>query len=138
MKQYLGFDVGGTSIKVGVVEENARVVYHEKLPIPPDYDAFMEHLSPASRATYKVDLGAFLQEIGTNDFARVTPARMWKYATENRPVRQRRQAVIHLRAMLSYAVQRNINGAQEKVDREMLVWLLKKPRSRYEQMKMEV
>ena len=40
--------------------------------------------------------------------------------------------------MLSYAVQRNINGAQEKVDREMLVWLLKKPRSRYEQMKMEV
>ena len=34
MKQYLGFDVGGTSIKVGVVEENARVVYHEKLPIP--------------------------------------------------------------------------------------------------------
>ena len=32
MKQYLGFDVGGTSIKVGVVEENARVVYHEKLP----------------------------------------------------------------------------------------------------------
>lgn len=102
------------------------------------YDAFMEHLSPASRATYKVDLGAFLQEIGTNDFARVTPARMWKYATENRPSRQRRQAVIHLRAMLSYAVQRNINGAQEKVDREMLVWLLKKPRSRYEQMKMEV
>ena len=45
MKQYLGFDVGGTSIKVGVVEENARVVYHEKLPIPPDYDAFMEQLS---------------------------------------------------------------------------------------------
>ena len=32
MKQYLGFDVGGTSLKVGVVEENARVVYHEKLP----------------------------------------------------------------------------------------------------------
>ena len=78
------------------------------------YDAFMEHLSPASRATYKVDLGAFLQEIGTNDFARVTPARMWKYATENRPSRQRRQAVIHLRAMLSYAVQRNINGAKKK------------------------
>ena len=26
MKQYLGFDVGGTSIKVGVVEENARGV----------------------------------------------------------------------------------------------------------------
>lgn len=45
MKQYLGFDVGGTSIKVGVVEENACVVYHEKLPIPPDYDAFMEQLS---------------------------------------------------------------------------------------------
>ncbi len=51
MKQYLGFDVGGTSIKVGVVEENARVVYHEKLPIPPDYDAFhgaaLRLLSPA-------------------------------------------------------------------------------------------
>ena len=45
MKQYLGFDVGGTSIKVGVVCEDASIVHHEKRPIPPDYDAFMQQLS---------------------------------------------------------------------------------------------
>ena len=45
MKQYLGFDVGGTSIKVGVVCEDASIVHHERLPIPPDYDAFMQQLS---------------------------------------------------------------------------------------------
>lgn len=45
MKQYLGYDVGGTSVKVGVVCEDASIIYHEKLPIPPTYDEFMQQLA---------------------------------------------------------------------------------------------
>lgn len=45
MKQYLGYDVGGTSIKVGVVDENANILHHDKLPIPPDFDHFMDALA---------------------------------------------------------------------------------------------
>ena len=45
MKQYLGYDVGGTSVKVGVVMEDASIIHHEKLPIPPTYDEFMQQLA---------------------------------------------------------------------------------------------
>ena len=45
MKQYLGYDVGGTSVKVGVVLEDASIIHHEKLPIPPTYDEFMQQLA---------------------------------------------------------------------------------------------
>lgn len=49
MKQYLGFDVGGTAIKVGVVDEQAHLLFHDRLPIPPDYDSFMEQLAACYR-----------------------------------------------------------------------------------------
>ena len=45
MKQYLGYDVGGTSVKVGVVCEDASIIHHEKLPIPPTYEEFMQQLA---------------------------------------------------------------------------------------------
>ena len=102
------------------------------------YEAFKAHIAPGSWPTYKVDVGAFLEEIGTYDFVKVTPARMWRYAMERRPVRQRQQAVIHLRSLMSFVVQHDVNGARDKVGKDMVIWLLQRPRSCYQQLKLEV
>lgn len=102
------------------------------------YEAFKAHIAPGSWPTYKVDVGAFLEEIGTYDFVMVTPARIQRYADERRPVRQREQAVIHLRSMMSFLVQNDVFEAREKVRKEMVIWLLQRPRSYYKQMRLEV
>ncbi len=39
MKHYLGIDIGGTSIKVGVVDENGALQSRRKLPLPADWEA---------------------------------------------------------------------------------------------------
>lgn len=87
------------------------------------YDHFLGKFDPASRATYKVSIGAFLGEIGTNDFARVTPARMLRYVETKSPAQQK-NSLAHLRSMMMYSVKNNINGAAEKVRKETLIWLL--------------
>lgn len=102
------------------------------------YEAFKAHIAPGSWPTYKVDIGAFLEEIGTYDFVKVTPARMRRYAEERRSSRQCRQAVIHLRSLMSFIVQNDVGGAREKVSKEMVIWLLQRPRSCYQQLKLEV
>lgn len=102
------------------------------------FETFKAHMAPRSWTTYKVDVGAFLEEIGTYDFAKVTPARMRRYAEERRSSRQCRQAVIHLRSLMSFIVQNDVGGAREKVSKEMVIWLLQRPRSCYQQLKLEV
>lgn len=102
------------------------------------YEAFKAHIAPGSWPTYKVDIGAFLEEIGTYDFVKVTPARIQRYAAERRPVHQREQSVIHLRSMMSFLVQNDVCRAREKVSKDMVIWLLQRPRSCYKQMRLEV
>lgn len=87
------------------------------------YDEFLARFGKQSRATYKVDAGAFLSELGTNDFAKVTPARIQRYIDSRRPGQQK-NAAAHLRSMMMYVVKRDINGAAEKVKKETLIWLL--------------
>lgn len=87
------------------------------------YDRFLGKFDPKSRATYKVSIGSFLSEIGTNDFAKITPARMLKYVETKSPVQQK-NSLAHLRSMMMYSVKNNINGAAGKVRKEMLIWLL--------------
>lgn len=87
------------------------------------YTRFLGKFEPKSRATYKVSIGSFLSEIGTNDFAKITPARMLRYVETKSPVQQK-NSLAHLRSMMMYSVKNNINGAAEKVRKEMLIWLL--------------
>ena len=87
------------------------------------FDRFLDKFDKKSRATYKVSIGGFLSEIGTNDFAKITPARMLKFVETKSPVQQK-NAIAHLRSMMMYSVKNNINGAAEKVRKETLIWLL--------------
>ncbi len=41
MQQYLGFDLGGSSLKVGIVTDEAKVIHHEKLPIPDSFEGLI-------------------------------------------------------------------------------------------------
>lgn len=74
------------------------------------YDQFLGKFDPKSRATYKVSIGDFLSEIGTNDFAKVTPARMLRFVETKSPMQQK-NSLAHLRSMMMYSVKNNINGA---------------------------
>lgn len=87
------------------------------------YDQFLGKFDPKSRATYKVSIGDFLSEIGTNDFAKVTPARMLRFVETKSPMQQK-NSLAHLRSMMMYSVKNNINGAAEKVRKETLIWLI--------------
>ena len=87
------------------------------------FDQFLDKFDIKSRATYKVSIGEFLSEIGTNDFAKVTPARMLRFAGSKSALQQK-NAISHLRSMMMYSVKNNINGAADKVKKETLIWLL--------------
>ena len=89
------------------------------------YDKFLDKFDPRSRAAYKVTVGEFLSEIGTNDFAKVTPARMLKFVENKSPVQQK-NSIAHLRSLMMYSVINNVNGARDKVSKETLIWLINK------------
>ena len=42
MQYYLGFDLGGSSLKIGVVTDEAGVVHHEKVPVPDSFEGLMQ------------------------------------------------------------------------------------------------
>ena len=42
MKYFLGVDIGGTSVKSGVVDEAGRLLSNNKLPLPPDWPGLMD------------------------------------------------------------------------------------------------
>lgn len=42
MQYYLGFDLGGSSLKIGVVTDEAGVVHHEKVPVPDNFEGLMQ------------------------------------------------------------------------------------------------
>ncbi len=44
MKRYLGVDVGGSSIKTGIVDENGTLLARGRLEIPGSYEAFQQAL----------------------------------------------------------------------------------------------
>lgn len=45
MQYYLGFDVGGSSTKVGVVTDEKQVVYHEKQAHPDTFEGMMQMMA---------------------------------------------------------------------------------------------
>jgi hypothetical protein len=89
-------------------------------------DRFISSLSEQSRASYKSSCGNFLQEIGTNDFARVSPDRIMKFVNKKNSQAQKNNTAAHIRSMMMYVVSNNINNAKETVSKDMLIWLISK------------
>jgi hypothetical protein len=89
-------------------------------------DKFISSLADQSKATYKSSCGNFLQELGTNDFTRVSPDRVMRYVNKKNTEAMRNNVAAHIRSMMMYCVTNNINGAKETVSRDMFVWLISK------------
>ena len=69
MRCYIGFDLGGSSMKTGIVTENAEVLAHQKYPIPDSFEALLDLLEQLTRkamAEYGV-LGAAISSAGCID-----------------------------------------------------------------------
>ena len=82
-KLYLGIDVGGTSIKAGVVDDGAQILSRYRLPIPPSFPAFLdalEGLIAQARAEYPALCGVGISSCGGIDpssgvvFAKLAPS----------------------------------------------------------------
>lgn len=41
MQDYLGFDLGGSSLKIGIVTDTANVIHHEKIAVPDNFDSLI-------------------------------------------------------------------------------------------------
>lgn len=44
-KNYLAYDVGGSGIKVGILDESGKVIKHDRLPIAVDFAGFIDKLA---------------------------------------------------------------------------------------------
>jgi len=89
-------------------------------------DKFLFSLNEQSKATYKASCGNFLQAIGTNDFIKVSPERVMKFANTKNTESMRNNVTAHIRSMMIYCVSKNIEGAKEIVSKDMLIWLISK------------
>ena len=57
MACYIAFDLGGSSVKTGVVTDSAKLLARGKYPVPGDFDAlldFIEQLTEKAREEYGV------------------------------------------------------------------------------------
>lgn len=69
MRCYIGFDLGGSSMKTGIVTEDAQVITHEKYPIPDSFEKLMQLLAERIQAAQKSHgiLGAAISSAGYID-----------------------------------------------------------------------
>ena len=97
-KLYLGIDVGGTSIKSGVVDEGARILSRERLPIPPDFDAFQDALAgliARAQAQFPALCGVGISSCGGIDpasgvvFAKLAPSLNYLIGRQYYEIRRR-------------------------------------------------
>jgi hypothetical protein len=89
-------------------------------------DEFLSSLAEKSMATYKASCGNFLEEVGEQDFITVTKGRILEFAGRKNTEAMQRNVEAHLRSMMIYCITNNINGAVDKVSKEMLIWLISK------------
>jgi hypothetical protein len=92
-----------------------------------DYmNRFLDSLPEQSRSTYKSSCGNFLEGLGTNDFTRVSPKRIMDFANQKKTESMKNNVMAHIRSMMIFCVNSNLNEAKEKVSKEMLIWLISK------------
>lgn len=89
-------------------------------------NSFLNSLSEKSAPSYKASCGNFLEEIGEQDFMTVTKEQMLEFANRRKSDTMKKNVEAHLRSMLIYLVENDINNAVSKVDKQMLIWLIRK------------
>jgi hypothetical protein len=82
------------------------------------YDAFEQTIVKSSWATYKATIGNFLEQLSSKDFATVTVNEIVRF------VGNRTSADAHLRSLMIFIVSNDINNAKQKVNKDMLIWLI--------------
>ena len=127
---YYVLQIGGIRIdQVNLYNANRRPGMAKQFIISevnrPYYEMFLKRFPEASRRTYKVNVGQFLEALGPSDFAKIPPSKIKMYVRGKIPG-QRRCAESHLRSMMMFIVQNDISGAANKVKKETLIWLLEK------------
>jgi hypothetical protein len=90
------------------------------------YDTFKNSFDKiTSWQQYKVDNGSFLEALNEKDFATITIADIENYVnSKNAGEQTKNNCKAHIRSMMIYAVKNNINGAFDKVSKDILVYLI--------------
>jgi hypothetical protein len=89
-------------------------------------DEFLSSLPERSTATYKSSCGNFMEELGEQDFVTVSKQQIVEFAGRKNTESMVNNVTAHLRSMMIYCVSNDINGAMNKVSKEMLIWLISK------------
>lgn len=89
-------------------------------------DSFLPTIAEKSAATYKSSCGNFLELLGSQDFITVTKEQILAFAATKNTEAMKKNVEAHLRSMMIFCVNNDINGAIEKVDKQMLLWLIRK------------
>jgi hypothetical protein len=93
------------------------------------YDSFEEKKNSEkanSFINYKPDVGAYLEFLGNRDFATLSVTKIENYVKENKEGSEatKKNCMVHIRSMMIHAVKNNVNGAVDKVSKNMLIWLI--------------
>ena len=89
-------------------------------------DSFLNSLTDKSRATYKASCGNFLEELVSQDFITITKEQILEFADTKNTESMKRNVEAHLRSLMIYCVNNDINNSIVKVDKQMLIWLISK------------
>jgi len=89
-------------------------------------DTFLDSLTDTSRATYKASCGNFLETLDSQDFMKIDSDKIIAFANTKNSEAQKENVKAHIKSMMVYCVNNDINGAVEKVSKQMLVWLIRK------------
>lgn len=89
-------------------------------------DSFLPSLSDNSRATYKASCGNFLETLGSQDFMKANSEQVVAFANTKNSEAQKANVTAHIKSMMVYCVNNDVNGAIDKVSKQMLVWLIRK------------
>ena len=90
------------------------------------YDEFLSSLAERSMATYKSSIGNFMESIDTQDFITARKEQILEFADTKNTEAMKRNVEAHLRSLMIYSVNNDINNAVEKVSKEILIWLISK------------
>lgn len=90
------------------------------------YDEFLSSITERSMATYKSSIGNFMESIDSQDFITVTKEQIIEFADTKNTEAMKRNVEAHLRSLMIYSVNNDINNAVDKVSKEMLIWLISK------------
>ncbi|MDF2950551.1 MAG: hypothetical protein K0S18_134 [Anaerocolumna sp.] len=88
------------------------------------YDEFLSSLPERSVANYKSSCGNFMEELSEQDFITINKEQILEFASRKKTESMVNNVTAHLRSMMIYLVSNDVNGAVDKVSKEMLVWLI--------------